>query len=170
MSNQHDTSTTTVPVRTTADRHRRGDDHEQLARIENPDQQRRLRFLQPSLSADPETRDSFFASLADESNRGTESWVLDALANLHHPLRVAESVDYLAPSLALLEEIQATGDIFFPTGWLRATLGNHHSDRAVDTVNSFLTNHPDYNAQLRLKILQAADPLFRANRLRSIDG
>ena len=36
---------------------------------------------------------------------------------------------------------------------------------AVATVHDFLAARPDYNAQLRAKILQAADPLFRANAL-----
>jgi aminopeptidase N len=111
-------------------------------------------------------RSNFFASLADPQRRETESWVLDALENLHHPLRTAQSQRFILPSLELLEEIQATGDIFFPTGWLRATLRHHHSDEALSQVDQFLAARPDYNPQLRMKILQAADPLRRANRLR----
>jgi aminopeptidase N len=52
----------------------------QMAKTENPDNLRKLQFTAPSLSADPEVRDAFFESLADEANRSTESWVLDALA------------------------------------------------------------------------------------------
>lgn len=142
---------------------------EQLARTENPDQRRRLAYEMPSLSPDPAQRAAFFASLKDAGNRETEAWVLEALANLHHPLRVAQSREFLPESLELLEEIQVTGDIFFPAGWLRATLGNHHSDEAVAVVKDFLAARPDYNPQLRMKILQAADPLLRANRLRNAD-
>ncbi|MEE4278124.1 MAG: M1 family aminopeptidase [Halieaceae bacterium] len=139
---------------------------EQRARTKNPDQLRRLEYLAPALSADPAAHDAFFASLSDEGKRATESWTLDALGILHHPMRVRSSEAYLLPSLELLEEIQATGDIFFPAGWLRTTFRNHHSDVAVATVRGFLEARPDYNAQLRMKILQAADPLLRANRLR----
>ncbi|TGD74850.1 peptidase M1 [Mangrovimicrobium sediminis] len=139
----------------------------QLAHTENPDETRRLQFLADSLSPDPAVRDAFFASLAGEEMRTTESWVLDALANLHHPLRVAESEKYIRASLDLLAEIQATGDIFFPKRWLDATLANHHSATAAATVTAFLEAHPDYNRQLRLKILQSADPLWRAQRLRA---
>ena len=137
----------------------------QLARTGNPDNRRKLEFIQPSLSADESVRDAFFASLADARQREIESWVLEALDNLHHPLRTAQSEKYLLPSLELLEEIQATGDIFFPSRWLDATLANHRSESAVATVNGFLDARPGYNAQLRAKILQAADPLFRANAL-----
>ena len=137
----------------------------QLARTENPDNRRRLEFIAPSLSADAAVRDAFFASLADVRRREVEPWVLEALDNLHHPLKIAQSESYVLPSLELLEQIQSTGDIFFPSRWLDATLANHRSSSAVATVNGFLAARPDYNAQLRTKILQAADPLLRANAL-----
>lgn len=137
----------------------------QLTRTENPDNLRKLEFIAPALSADPAVRDEFFASLADEANRSTESWVLDALENLHHPIRNAASERYILPSLELLQEIQVTGDIFFPKRWLDTTLVNYNSTSAVTTVRTFLEKRPDYNAQLRMKILQAADHLFRANSI-----
>ena len=137
----------------------------QLENTENPDNVRKLEFIAPSLSADPEIRNRFFASLADEKNRQTESWVLDALANLHHPLRIDQSEQYIRPSLELLQEIQVTGDIFFPKRWLDETLGNHRSETAILTVRTFLDERPDYNEQLRMKILQSADMMFRANAI-----
>ncbi len=137
----------------------------QEARTKNPDNLRKLEFIAPSLSADPAVRDEFFASLADEANRTTESWVLEALTNLHHPVRTAASERYILPSLELLQEIQVTGDIFFPKRWLDATLGNYNSTSAAATVRMFLDERPDYNTQLRMKILQAADPLFRAQSI-----
>lgn len=129
----------------------------QLTRINNPDNRRRFKFIAPTLSADVAARDTFFESLADESQRNTESWVLDALSNLHHPSTVPQSQRYILPSLELLEELQRTGDIFFPAGWLNATLNNHYSNEAIQTVDAFLAARPDYNTQLRMKILQAID-------------
>ena len=137
----------------------------QLARTENPDNLRKLEFIAPSLSADLAVRDEFFVSLADEENRAIEFWVLEALTNLHHPVRTEASERYILPSLELLQEIQVTGDIFFPKTWLDMTLRNYHSTSAVTTVRTFLDERPAYNAQLRMKILQAADPLFRANSI-----
>ena len=141
----------------------------QLRKTENPDNVRKLRFIAPSVSPDAATRDRFFASLADESMRETESWVLDALSNLHHPLRTAESEQYILPSLELLQEIQVTGDIFFPKRWLDATLGNYRTGTAVNTVRTFLDDRPEYNKQLRMKILQSADMMFRANTITGLD-
>jgi aminopeptidase N len=137
----------------------------QLGNIQNTDRRRRFEFIAPALSPDQSVRDAFFESLGEELNRQTESWVLGALAYLHHPLRVEVSEKYLLPSLELLEEIQITGDIFFPGRWMSATLGNYHSDTAVETVRTFLADRPLYNYQLRLKILQAADMMFRVNEI-----
>lgn len=135
---------------------------EQLAKIKNPDSKQRFEFIKPSLSNSVAVRDAFFESLQLEENRQTESWVLGALGNLHHPLRRSESIKYILPSLELLQEIQVTGDIFFPARWLGSTLGNHTSPEAVKVVRDFLAANPDYNAQLKMKILQSADATFRA--------
>lgn len=137
----------------------------QLENITNSDRKRRFEFISPALSNEQQVRDDFFESLKEEENRQTESWVLNALGYLHHPLRVDDSEKYILPSLELLQEIQVTGDIFFPKRWLDVTLNNYSSDSAVQTVRMFLEERPDYNDQLRMKILQAADGMFRANRI-----
>ncbi|MBF9221720.1 M1 family aminopeptidase [Hymenobacter ruricola] len=138
---------------------------QQLARIKNVDRRQRLEFLMPALSPNVATRDAFFASLKDEKGREKEAWVTAALGYLHHPLRQATSEKYLPASLDLLEEIQLTGDIFFPYSWLQATLGSYQSASAAATVRAFLRAHHGYNPQLRAKLLQAADDLFRAEKL-----
>ena len=138
---------------------------EQLARVKNPDRRARLEYLMPALSPDAAVRDAFFAGLSQEKNREKEAWVTTALGYLHHPLRQATSEKYLLQSLALLQEIQLTGDIFFPAAWLEATFGAYQSPAAAAVVRGFLKAHPHYNPQLRGKILQASDDLFRAERL-----
>lgn len=138
---------------------------EQVQNIKNPDRKKRFEFLLPALSADTETRDQFFASLKDEKNRETESWVLGGLGYLHHPLRREQSEKYIKESLELLQEIQITGDIFFPKRWLDQTLGNHNTESAAKLINDFLRENPDYNAQLKMKILQAGDMAFRATEI-----
>lgn len=140
---------------------------QQMARIPNPDRKKRLQFLMPALSAKVQERDAFFASLKSEKNREKEAWVNTALAYLHHPLRANSSEKYLKESLNLLEEIQRTGDIFFPYSWLQATFGSYQTTTAAETVRTFLQEHPVYNPKLRAKILQAADDLFRAEKLLS---
>jgi aminopeptidase N len=137
----------------------------QLSRTANPDRRDRFAFVRPALSADPRVRDAFFDSLGDLRNRRREPWVLEALAYLHHPLRASSSRKYIPRSLALLQEIRRTGDIFFPKRWMDATLSGHRSASAARMVRQFLnTTPPDYPDQLRLTILSSADDLFRAAR------
>jgi aminopeptidase N len=135
----------------------------QLARIENPDRKARFQFVMPALSADPATREKWFASLRDANNRRREPWVLEGLGYLHHPLRAEASKKYVQPSLELLWEIQKTGDIFFPKRWLDATFSGHTTREVADTVRAFLKNLPaNYPERLRNITLQSADELYRA--------
>ena len=135
----------------------------QLTRIENPDRKGRFEFVMPALSADPVERERWFLSLADVNNRRREPWVLEGLNYLHHPLRANISAQYVKPSLALLWEIQRTGDIFFPKRWMDATLSGHRSRAVAATVRAFLSSTtPDYPERLKNIVLQSADELFRA--------
>jgi aminopeptidase N len=134
---------------------------EQLGRIQNADRRMRLQFLMPALSSDTAERDRFFEALKSEVGRKKEAWVLTSLSYLHHPLRTAYSEKYLPETLRLLEEVQRTGDVFFPQGWLGASLSWYRSKTAAAIVRAFLSDHPDYNPKLKAKLLQAADGLFR---------
>jgi aminopeptidase N len=137
--------------------------------IENPDRRARFDFVRPAVSPSPAVRDSFFAALADPASRSREEWVVTALSFLHHPLRARQSIHYLEPGLELLREVRETGDIFFPTNWLGATLGGHASPAAAEIVRSFISRQEGtgYPPRLMGKLLQEADPLFRAVALRA---
>ena len=137
----------------------------QLSRIKNPDRQKRLQFMIPALSPNVVERDQFFTSLTNQTNREHEAWVTAALGYLHHPLRAKTSEKYLPKSLDLLEEIQRTGDIFFPESWLRSTLSGYQTPEVAQLVRKFLADRPNYNARLRAKLLQAADGPFRSSKL-----
>lgn len=134
---------------------------EQRERIAGKERLERFDFVIPAVSADATVRDTFFENLSDPANREREPWVLEALEYLHHPSVAERSEKYILPSLEMLEEIKATGDIFFPGSWISTTLEGHRTPEARETVEKFLDEHPDYPADLRLKILQAADHLFR---------
>lgn len=138
---------------------------EQLKATKNPDRKARMQFVIPALSNSEAERDAFFESLKKEENREKEAWVLDALAYLHHPLRAQSALKYLRPSLDLLQEIQLTGDIFFPTRWLHNTFAGHSSREAAGIAKTFLEEHPDYPYFLKNKILQATDLLDRSVKL-----
>ena len=131
------------------------------AELDNPDKIERFEFLMPALSADVAVRDAFFESLKDPINREKESWVGTACGYIHHPLRQDTSIKHLPLALDLLEDIQKTGDIFFPKRWLSATVGQYQSQEAYQMVESYLDAHPDLEPSLKGKLLQASDNLYR---------
>jgi len=140
----------------------------QLERITNPDRRARFAFIRPAVSADTATRDRFFESLKDAANRRRESWVLDGVRYLHHPLRAGSSRKHVRAALTLVGEIHRTGDIFFPKRWADATLGGYQSVQTAADVRAFIDAlPPDYPQRLRWVLLSAADPLFRAAKLLS---
>ncbi len=71
----------------------------QASDIGNPDRLAEFKFLRDSLDADPGTRRAFFESLRDPANRHREPWVLQGLANLHHPLRATSAIPLVLPAL-----------------------------------------------------------------------
>lgn len=134
--------------------------------ITNPDKQKRFEFLLPSLSKDESVRDAFLESLKDDKNREKEAWVSVGLANIHHPLRQESAQKYIRFSLDLTEEIQRTGDIFFPKDWLNNTIGKYSSKYAFDEVQRFLKENPNFSPILKRKLLQATDALYRAQNIK----
>ena len=133
----------------------------QQARIINPDRKRQYAFISPSVSPRKEVRDSVFASLLVAGNRRVEPWASAALSNLDCQLRQKEAVGYIRPALEVLQEVQRTGDIFFPRDWVRALLSGHTSPEAKKEVDDFFATHPDYPVLLSNKIRQQADHLYR---------
>ncbi|WP_430827571.1 M1 family aminopeptidase [Chryseobacterium indologenes] len=138
---------------------------EQLARIKNPDRINRFKIIMQAASSDQKVRNDFFNGLEQKQNRANESAVGAALGYLHHPLRQQTSIQYLPKTLEMLQEIQKTGDIFFPDNWLRSTFSSYQDPKALEMVNQFISKHPDYHTILKHKILQATDNLKRAQIL-----
>ncbi|OQY04544.1 MAG: hypothetical protein B6I20_02885 [Bacteroidetes bacterium 4572_117] len=142
---------------------------EQLKRINNADKKTEIEYILPAVSVDEKTRDKFFESLKKYENRRHEIWVRTALYYLNHPLRAEKSIKYLKPSLEMLGEIQETGDIFFPKNWLVYTVGRYNNAEAAKIVTEFLEKNPDYNKNLKAKILQFSDMLYRAEKIKGFD-
>ncbi|PWG04696.1 M1 family metallopeptidase [Polaribacter aquimarinus] len=139
---------------------------QQQSRISNSDRLKRFKWLLPSLSSDENVRDNFMKSLLEKENREKESWVQTALNNMHHPLRQKSSSKHLKSILDKLDEVQLTGDIFFPKGWLASSIGNYSSKEAKNILNTFLDDNPNYNPILLKKLLQTTDNLKRAQNIK----
>ncbi len=134
--------------------------------ITNPDKQKRFEFLLPSLSKDESVRNAFIESLKDDANREKESWVSVGLANVNHPLRQESAQKYIRFSLDLVDEIQRTGDIFFPKDWLDNTVGKYSSKYAFDEVQRFLKENPNFSPILKRKLFMATDLLYKAQNIK----
>ncbi len=134
--------------------------------IANKDRRARFKWLLPSLSNDEEIRASFMKSLLEKENREKESWVQTALGNIHHPLRQQFGLKHLRAVLEKLEEVQLTGDIFFPKGWLASSIGRYSSKEAHAVLQTFLKENPNYNPILLKKLLQTTDNLARAQNIK----
>ena len=129
----------------------------QLERITNPDRRNQFEYIIRGTHPDAKVRDALFESLMEPENRRIEPWTATLLGYLNHHLRQKEAVKYIYRGLEEIEEVQRTGDIFFPRNWAGALLGGHTSDEAKAEVERFLNDHPDLNQLLCNKILQAAD-------------
>ena len=99
-----------------------------------------IRYLTP----DTEQQDALFEELLQPENRRTEPWTARALGYLNHPLRETHAIAYIRRGLEELEEVQRTGDIFFPRNWVGALLSGHRSEEAYREVVAFLEENPDY--------------------------
>ncbi|WP_215225516.1 M1 family metallopeptidase [Echinicola shivajiensis] len=131
--------------------------------ITNPDKLERFEFLLPALSSNENQRDAKAEGFSQAVNREKEAWVSSALSYIHHPLRQKSGIKHLRASLDLLDEVQKTGDIFFPKAWLGSTIGRYSSPAAYDILNDYLAENPNLNPVLWKKLMQASDDLIRIN-------
>ncbi len=128
----------------------------QRQRLKNADLLREFDFVSQGCTPDTLEQQRLFESLLHKENRAIEPFASALLSLLNDPLREPFSNRYILPALEKLEEVQQTGDIFFPLNWCQALLSGHRSQEAHRLVGQFLSNHPDYPDNLKGKLLQAA--------------
>jgi aminopeptidase N len=140
----------------------------QIGRIANPDRKSRMAYLRDVLSPDPAEREAWFRQLADPAKRKPEDWIIDGIAELHHPLRAEASAALVQPALEMLLDVRRHGGTFFDSNWVASTLHGHGSPAVAEVVRRYLAGLPkDYPPKLRERLLQSSDLLQRAARARS---
>ena len=112
-------------------------------RITQPDKLRAFDYISRACAPDLLSQSELFRSLLKAENRSVEPWARDMLALLCDPLREQMANSYIDEGLNALSEIQQTGDIFFPGYWIRALLGGHHSQQALQKVEQWIASKPD---------------------------
>ena len=134
---------------------------EQRGRLDNVDQQREFDFISRACNPDTLVQQQLFDELLMAENRRVEPWARDMLALLNDPTREPLSNRYLIPGLDALQEVQRTGDIFFPGYWLTGLLSGHHSDEAKALVKQWIGMHADLEPALMNKLKENAYWLLR---------
>ena len=116
-------------------------------------------YVSRACNPDGESRKELFNSLLLPQNRQREPWAIQTLALLCSDVFETQSNVYITSSLASLEYLQKTSDIFFTANWLNALLGNRRSESALYEVNTFMNSHPEMQEHLRNRVRVAAWPL-----------
>jgi aminopeptidase N len=65
-----------------------------------------------------------------------------------------------------LPNLKRSRKIFFVNGWLAAFIGGQKGEQALAIVNKFLTDNPNLDKDLRLKILEVANGLERSVKIK----
>ena len=128
----------------------------QRQRMKNADLLKEFDFVSRGCTPLLTQQQQLFESLLQKENRAIEPYASALLSLLNDPLREPYSNRYILPALEKLEEVQQTGDIFFPLNWCQALLSGHRSKEAAQLVKQFLQTHPNYPENLKGKLLQAA--------------
>jgi aminopeptidase N len=126
---------------------------------------RRRAFVAGAAHPDPAVKAAYFARyFADRALN--EEWVTASLAAFVAPGHEALARPYLAPALDSLAWVQRNRRIFFLGSWLDAMVASQTEAGALREVEGFLARHPTLPADLRRKVLQAADELRRTVAVR----
>ena len=133
----------------------------QRERLKNEDQRREFDFISRACNPDTQVQQQLFNELLQAENRRVEPWARDMLALLNDPTREPFSNRYIVPGLDALEDVQRTGDIFFPGYWLSGLLSGHNSNEAKAIVRQWIEVHPDLEPALMNKLKENAYWLLR---------
>jgi aminopeptidase N len=123
------------------------------------------RYAYAAGAADPGAKRAMFRAFLDDASL-PESWIEAALWPLNAPEQAALTQPLLAEALARLPQMKRTRKIFFVNNWLGAFLYGQTGPAALAEVERFL-REAELEPDLRLKVLEAADGLERAVRIRA---
>ena len=133
---------------------------EERSRLTNADLQREFDYVSKGCNPDPDVQRALFNGLLKKENRAVEPWAQSLLALLNDNTREGYANAYLQPGLDALQDIQRTGDIFFPGYWLSALLSGHRSDDARNIVKAWITANQNYSEPLMNKVKENAYSLM----------
>jgi aminopeptidase N len=128
------------------------------------DNARRHAFAASAALPDAAAKRAMFGRFVGDATL-PESWIEEALGPFNAPEHAAFTSPLLGQALARLPELKRQRKIFFVEHWLGAFLGGQAEAPALAALQRFLEGSLD--PDLRLKVLEAADGLERAVRIRA---
>ena len=128
----------------------------QRMRLMSDDERNEFDFISRACNPDESVQQQLFEDLLQVENRRVEPWARTMLALLNDPTREPFSNRYLVLGLDAIEEIQRTGDIFFPGYWLSSLLGGHRSSEARAVVQDWIDEHASLMPALMNKVKENA--------------
>ncbi len=127
------------------------------------DDARRYAYAAAAARGDPGVKREYFdRALHDPSL--PESWIEAALDPLNPVEQAQLTLPLLGPALRALPKLKRDRKVFFLNHWLAAFLGGQTSAQALEQVERFL-REPGLEDDLRLKVLEAVDPLERTVKI-----
>jgi aminopeptidase N len=138
-----------------------------LSDAERGDDARRYAFAAAAATPGGQAKRAMFERFVGDAQL-PESWIEEALSPFNAPEHAAHTRALLPRALAQLPRLKRTRKIFFVERWLEAFLGGQADAQALDEVRRLLDGALDED--LRLKVLEAADGLERAAKIRERYG
>jgi aminopeptidase N len=140
-----------------------------LEKTEKSDDARRYAYAARAGIGTAENKAKYWRDFT-ENKEISESWIEAAFVAFNSPLHSDLTLPYLEKALAELPELKKKRKIFFVNGWLGAFIGGQKNKQALETINKFLVDSPNLDKDLRLKVLENADNLQRAVKIRERYG
>jgi aminopeptidase N len=138
----------------------------ELEKAETSDEAKRYTYAAKAGIAAAENKAKFWNDFTGNKEI-SESWIELAFVSFNSVRHSELTLPYLEKALAELPNLKRSRKIFFVNGWLAAFIGGQRSGEGLQIVNKFLEKNPDLDRDLRLKILENADGLERAVKIRA---
>lgn len=138
----------------------------ELERTETGDEAKRYAYAARAGTATAENKQKFFGDFINNKEI-SESRIESAFVPFNSVRHSNLTLPYLEKALAELSNLKRTRKIFFAGGWLSAFIGGQKSEEALNIINKFLSDNPNLDEDLRLKILENSDLIERAVKIRA---
>ena len=125
-------------------------------RLKSDELKQEFDFVSRACNPDAGKRNDLFKELLKKGDRHQERWVLNAVRLLSADVYEPQNNQYIAQSLANLENLEKGSDVAFVGEWMHNLLANHRSAEARQMVEQFMQGNNGLNEGLRDAVLEAS--------------